>query len=61
MSGNENAITKSISLVTRGGWQCAGCEDLMVIDYDTQMLPEPAPTQGLTLHFPQQSTNGMAG
>lgn len=35
MSGNENAITKSASSVTRGGWQCVGGNDFTVIDYDT--------------------------
>lgn len=35
MSGNENTITKSGSLVTRGGWPYAGCREFPVIDYDT--------------------------
>lgn len=51
MSGNENAITKSVSSVTRGGWPYAGCSDFTVIDYDTWMLQEPAPTERLTLLF----------
>lgn len=45
MSGNENAITKSASSVTRGGWRGRGGDDFTVTDDDMEVLPKAAPTQ----------------